>query len=120
MATAKDPRVVRPSWLWFVLLDGGIVLLSLLALRGPAYNKARDVVGEALPPREALQVLLFGTAAVHAGEALVAGRLARRRGLPARPWRRQTFFVGFPSLLALRRASKSAAVAQPAAASAAA
>ena len=100
--------MVRPSWLWFVLLDGGIVILTFLALRGPAYNRARDVVGDALPPREALQVLLYGTAAIHAGEALVAGRVARRRGLPARAWRRQTFFVGFPSLLALRRASRSA------------
>ncbi len=108
MARAKQSGVVRPSWPWFVLLDGGIVILSFLALRGPSYDKARDVVGESLPPRQALQALLLGTAAIHAGEALVAGRVARRHGLPARPWRRQTFVVGFPSLLALRRASKDA------------
>jgi hypothetical protein len=40
---------------------------------------------------------------IHTAEALVAGRLARRRGLPAARWAAQTFAVGFPSLLALRR-----------------
>jgi len=59
--------------------------------------------GNALPPREVLQALLVGTALIHAAEALAAGRMARRRGLPARGWRGQTFIVGFPSLLALRR-----------------
>ena len=48
--------------------------------------------------------MLVGTAVIHAAEALAAGRMARRRGLPARGWRLQTFVVGFPSLRALRRA----------------
>ncbi len=108
MARAKRSGVVRPSLLWFLLLDGGIVVLTALALRKPAYDKAQEAVGDALPPREVLQATLVGTAVIHAGEALVAGRIARRRGFPARPWRRQTFVVGFPSLLALRRASKGA------------
>jgi hypothetical protein len=52
-----------------------------------------------------LQVMLVGTAVIHAGEALAAGRMARRRGVPVRGWRLQTFIVGFPSLLAMRRSS---------------
>ena len=47
--------------------------------------------------------MLVGTTVIHPGEALVAGRLARRRGLPAHGWQLQTFVVGFPSLLALRK-----------------
>ncbi len=96
---------MRPSWLWFLLLDGGIVVLTRLALDKTAYDKASEMAGDALPPREVLQVLLAGTALIHAGEALAAGRMARRRGLPARGWRLQTFIVGFPSLLALRRSA---------------
>ncbi len=96
---------MRPSWFWFLLLDGGIVVLSKLALSKLSYDKANEVSGDALPPREALQVLLAATAVTHAVEALAAGRMARRRGLPARGWRLQTFIVGFPSLRALRRAA---------------
>jgi hypothetical protein len=105
MAKAKRSGVVRPSWLWFLLLDGGIVVLTKLALSKTAHDKAGEMTGDILPPREVLQVLLVGTAVIHAGEALAAGRMARRRGLPARGWRLQTFIVGFPSLLAMRRST---------------
>ncbi len=105
MAKAKRSGVVRPSWLWFLLLDGGIVVLTKLALSQTAHDKAGEMTGDVLPPREVLQVLLVGTAVIHAGEALAAGRMARRRGLPARGWRLQTFIVGFPSLLAMRRST---------------
>ncbi len=105
MAKAKRSGVVRPSWLWFLLLDGGIVVLTRLALSKTAHDKAGEMTGDVLPPREVLQVLLVGTAVIHAGEALAAGRMARRRGLPARGWRLQTFIVGFPSLLAMRRST---------------
>ena len=50
--------------------------------------------------------MLAGTAAIHFAEALAAGRIAKRRGLAARGWRLQTFVVGFPSLLALRKAAR--------------
>ena len=102
-----DLGVTRPSVYWFLLLDGGIVILARLALGRAAYRKAGEISGGALPPREVLQSMLVGTAVIHAGEALVAGRLARRRGLPARGWRLQTFIVGFPSLLALRKNGRS-------------
>jgi Transmembrane protein 254 len=97
--------VVRPSWLWFLLLDGGIVVLSKLALSKPAYDKASEMTRDALPPREVLQAMLVGTAIIHAAEALAAGRMARRRGLAPRGWRLQTLIVGFPSLRALRRSA---------------
>ena len=98
--------MVRPSWLWFFLLDGGIVVLAQLAFSKSAYEKVGGKTGDALPPREVLQAMLVGTAVIHATEALAAGRIARRRGLLARGWRLQTFIVGFPSLLALRRSGR--------------
>jgi hypothetical protein len=108
MARATRSGVVRPSLFWFLLLDGGIVVLTKLALSRAAYDKVDDMTGQALPPRETLQALLVGTAVVHATEAVVAGRMATRRGLAPRGWRLQTFVVGFPSLLSLRRSAKTA------------
>jgi hypothetical protein len=110
MANAKSTpsRVVRPSLFWFLLLDGGIVLLARLALSRSAYDRAGEMSGDKLPPQEALQTLLAATAVIHVGEALVAGRMARRRGLAPRGWRLQTLIVGFPSLRALRKAAPAA------------
>ena len=99
--------MVRPSWVWFLLLDGGIIVLTTLALSKTAHDKAGEMT-DVLPPRDVLQVMLVGTAVIHAGEALVAGRMAKRRGLSARGWRVQTFVVGFPSLISLRRAARAA------------
>jgi len=98
-------RVVRPSLFWFLLLDGGIVLLARLALSRPAYDRAGKVGANLLPPRETLQGLLVATAVIHATEAVVAGQMARRRGLSPRGWRLQTLIVGFPSLRALRKSA---------------
>jgi hypothetical protein len=102
---AKSAGVVRPSLFWFVLLDGGIVVLARLALSPRAHEQASEMSSGKLPPRPALRNLLVATAVIHAGEAMVAGRMARRRGLSPRGWRLQTFIVGFPSLLKLRRTS---------------
>jgi Domain of unknown function (DUF4499) len=99
--------VIRPNLLWFLLLDGGIVVLAKLVFSATAYERAAEMSGGVLPPRSALRALLAATAVIHAAEALAAGRIATRRGMPAGGWRRQTFIVGFPSLLALRRAGKS-------------
>jgi hypothetical protein len=93
--------------LWFLLLDGGIVVLTQLVFSARAYERATDLSGGVLPPRSALRALLVATAVIHTAEAFAAGRIASRRGLPAGGWRRQTFVVGFPSLLALRRAGRS-------------
>jgi hypothetical protein len=108
MARTKRSGVVRPSLFWFLLLDGGIVALTKLAVSKTAYDKVNDMSGDALPPRETLQLMLLGTAAIHVTEALVAGRMAKRRGLSARGWRLQTFVVGFPSLFSLRRTARPA------------
>jgi hypothetical protein len=105
MANARPKRtgVVRPSLLWFLLLDGGIVVLARLALSSRAHRQGTQLSRGSLPPREVLQALLVATAVIHVTEALAAGRMARRRGLSPGGWRLQTFVVGFPSLLAMRR-----------------
>jgi hypothetical protein len=102
MANTTKSGVVRPSTFWFLLLDGGIVLLALLVFDDGTYQRLRARMADRLPPRGTLVGLLIGTAVIHTVEAVAAGRVARRRGLSARGWRAQTFVVGFPSLLALR------------------
>jgi hypothetical protein len=92
--------------MWFLLLDGGIVLLAQLVFSARSYQRASDLSGGTLPPRSALRALLAATAVIHAAEALAAGRIAKKRGLPVRGWRRQTLVVGFPSLLALRKSGR--------------
>jgi Domain of unknown function (DUF4499) len=106
VARTRSRSVVRPSWLWFLLLDGGVVVLATLALNGRTYEQGSRLSGDRLPPREVLQAMLVGTAVIHAAEAVAAGRRARRRGLDPRGWRLQTLVVGFPSLLALRRSGR--------------
>ena len=91
----------RPALLWFVVLDGGVAALTVLALSPSAHAAAQ--ARAPLPSRSALKALLGVTAFLHVGEAVVARRLAVRHGLPVTHWTRQTFVVGFPSLLALRR-----------------
>jgi hypothetical protein len=108
MARKERSDVVRPSLFWFLLLDGGIIALTKLALSKTSYDKVDDMTGDALPPRETLQAMLIGTAVIHATEAVVAGRMAKRRGLSPRGWRLQTFVVGFPSLRTLRRTARPA------------
>ena len=97
--------VVRPPWAWFALLDGGIVALVVLSVVDGAYDAVSERSPVPLPPRRALRAILSGAVVIHVVEAVVAGRTARRRGLPARGWALQTLAVGFPSLLALRRTS---------------
>ncbi len=103
MAKTSQGSVRRPSFFWFFLLDGGIVLLALLAFNDRAYERASERLADRLPPRETLVGMLIGTAVIHAVEAMAAGRIARKRGLAPGGWRVQTLVVGFPSLLALRK-----------------
>jgi hypothetical protein len=110
MAKTTRSGVLRPSWLWFLFLDGGLVLLARLVYSQKSYEKARELSGDALPPHRALRTLLIGSAVLHGAEAMAAGVMARRRGLPSpRRWQLQTLVVGFPSLLALRRSSRTEA-----------
>jgi Transmembrane protein 254 len=103
MTKTPQSGVVRPSLLWFLLLDGGIVLLTLLVFSDDAYARAKVRLESRLPSRDTLVGLLIGTVVIHTAEAFAAGRVARRRGLSPRGWRAQTLVVGFPSLLALRQ-----------------
>jgi Domain of unknown function (DUF4499) len=103
MATTPQRSLRRPSVLWFLLLDGGIVLMALLAFNDQAYARASERLAERLPRRETLVGMLIGTAVIHFVEAAAAGRIARKRGMAPGGWRVQTFVVGFPSLLALRK-----------------
>ena len=93
--------VTRPALAWFAVLDGGLVTLAALAASPTLHERVRARVP--LPSRSTLRSLLVGTALVHVGEAVSAHRTATRHGLPGRPWATQTFVVGFPSLLALRK-----------------
>jgi Domain of unknown function (DUF4499) len=106
MAASKRSDVVRPSWGWFALLDGGIVVLAILASHEGAHTVASGASPVPLPSQEVCRSMLVGTAAIHLAEAVFAGPMARRRGLSPGGWRRQTLTVGFPSLLALRRIQK--------------
>ena len=106
MADASRTGLVRPPLLWFLLLDGGIIVLIKLVLSQQAYDRLNELSGEKLPPRSTVRALLAGTALIHLAEAVVAGRIARRRGLAPGLWRLQTFVVGFPSLVALRKAGR--------------
>ncbi len=106
MAKTSSAGLVRPSLLWFLLLDGGIIVMIKLVLSQQAHDRLNGLSGEKLPSRSTLRAMLAGTAAIHLAEALIAGRIAERRGLAPGGWRRQTFVVGFPSLLALRKAGR--------------
>lgn len=99
----KEKKVVHPHWLWFLVLDGGIWLLIQIMFNRKTYEQAREKASNRLPSFEIVQGLLAGTAVIHAGEAMLAGRMAAKRGLPRRGWMLQTFVVGFPSLLELRK-----------------
>jgi hypothetical protein len=96
--------VVRPSWVWFAVLDGGIVAMSVLGSNEKAHAAVSKAIPGALPERHVLRGMMVGTAVIHVAEAMMAARAARRRGLPSVGWAVQTFIVGFPSLFALRRA----------------
>ena len=83
------PSFVRPGLGWFLLLDGGLVALSAVAVSEDAHTAASDVVP--LPPRSALQRLLAFAVGLHVFEALVARRLARcHRASTACPTRSST------------------------------
>ena len=43
MARTKRSGVVRPSLFWFLLLDGGIVALTKLAVSKTSYDKVNDM-----------------------------------------------------------------------------
>jgi hypothetical protein len=108
------PRVVHPSWGWFVALDGGIVALVTLSAVDVAYDAVTAATLAPFPSRQVLRGILAATVVIHVVEGIAAARVARRHGLPARGWGVQTLAVGFPSLFALRRAIRANPVPRPA------
>lgn len=105
------PTFASPGIGWFLLLDGGIAVLKLLAFSRPAYEKARETLP--LPEQSELRRMVAVTAVLHVGEAVIAHRRATRLGLgdSAGKWAAQTFVVGFPSLLAMRKLAEARAAA---------
>jgi hypothetical protein len=103
----STPRFSRPSVGWFLLLDGGLLLLALLAFVRPAHRKVTEAVP--LPEADALKRLLAAAAVVHVGEGAYAAQLARRHDLPVGRWTAQSLVVGFPSLRKLRATAKAVA-----------
>jgi len=103
---ARRTGVNRPSWLWFALIDGGILSLAVLGASESTHASVNDAMPTGLPPQKTLRRMLVGVAVIHLAEARWAGRMARRRGLSPGGWRLQTFVVGFPSLFTLRRIPK--------------
>ncbi len=105
--TASQPEpgqgtgFARVSTGWFALLDGGFLALVVLAFSPRAHTSASARVS--LPAPSALKALVGATVLIHVAESRHAAGKARRNGLPARPWARQTFIVGFPSLLRMRK-----------------
>jgi len=91
-AGTADPAMfigVAPHW--YLTNTGGVVMNGVLAFT----TKKRSY-----------QILFWGAVAVHAVEAAYAYRTARRAGFAASAprWAVQTLAVGFPSLIALRKA----------------
>jgi hypothetical protein len=90
---AADPDtfvLVAPRW--FLMNTGGVVMNGVLAMA---------------TKRRSYQLLFWGAVVVHAAEAAYSYRAAQRAGFTrsAPRWALQTLAVGFPSLLALRKAT---------------
>ncbi|MFN8036238.1 MAG: DUF4499 domain-containing protein [Acidimicrobiia bacterium] len=96
-------EAVAPGW-WIGLL-GGMVVYGIVAFNPTATRWYRGHVRDT--PAWLLRGGFALACGLHALEASYAYRRARE--LDARPaalWGAQTFLVGFPSLLALRRAAR--------------
>jgi Domain of unknown function (DUF4499) len=100
---ATRPKVIRPSLGWFLLLDGGLITLAALCTNESLHTQVSEAAPIPLPPQSRLKKLLAGAILAHVVEALIGARMASRRGLPKRGWTLQSFVVGFPSLLQLRK-----------------
>lgn len=107
----SDPRTVgaadaveRPHAAWWVSILGGLALLGLLAYHDGAYAWWSSTVTAAIP-QGGLHVVFVAAWLAHVGEGLYALGLARRAGLRASApgWFVQTFVLGYPSLMLLRR-----------------
>jgi hypothetical protein len=90
-----DDTFVAVDRRWWLTNTGGVVVTGVLA---------------ATTGRPALRRLFGAAVAIHVGEALYSYGAARRAGFTtsAPRWALQTLGVGFPSLIALRAATRAA------------
>lgn len=101
----------RPGILWRLFVLTGVGTMAAVTVDDRAWEKFRDATGDSIP-RDTVRSMLVGTAALHAGESLLAVRSARRSGVghPLR-WGLSTLVWGFPVLRRLRKAGKAQAAA---------
>jgi hypothetical protein len=90
-ATADPTTFIGVAPYWYLTNTGGVLMNGVLALT----TKKRSY-----------QLLFWGAVAVHVAEAAYTYRVARNAGFTqsAPRWAVQTLAVGFPSLIALRKA----------------
>jgi hypothetical protein len=99
----------RPNLLWRLFVLVGLGTAGAVTLSDEAWEQWHNVAGDTVP-RDVMRSVFLGSVAVHVAESGAAYAAARRSGLerPGR-WARSTLLWGFPVLLRLRRATRSAA-----------
>ncbi|XP_065197830.1 transmembrane protein 254-like [Sycon ciliatum] len=111
MSNPADNHFRVPSLIWFLLLDGGMALLTIITFRPELipYSSLGKVLGPFLVYVSGLHTLTLGifyfAVVAHVGEALWALMLCRElnmTGLVTAMWTLQVFIVGFPALNLLR------------------
>lgn len=93
----------HPHWGWWLAIIGGMALTVLIAYNSYAYHIWQARV-TALIPQEWFQWVWWAALAAHAGEAVYALLICRRRRLATTlQWALQTFLLGYPSLRLLKQ-----------------
>jgi hypothetical protein len=105
-ATTTTTLRPRPGLLWRLFVLGGVGTMAAVTVNDEAWEQFRGVTGDSVS-REQVRQLLVGTAAVHAGEAVLTLLRARRIGV-AHPWRWAfaNLVWGFPVMFRLGRAKR--------------
>jgi hypothetical protein len=99
----------RPNLLWRLFVLVGLGTAGAVTLSDEAWERWHGVAGDTIP-RDVMRSVFLGSAALHVAEGGAAYAAARRAGLdrPGR-WARSTLLWGFPVMLRLRKAARSAA-----------
>ena len=109
-AAPADPadRFVRPSLLWYAVLDTGVAATAAMALSPTVYETVAETSPVPVPSRRTVQAILVGTVILHIVESKVAYGMAKRRGMDSSAvrWGVNGLIVGFPTLLKLRKISR--------------